>query len=256
MPDPLVSGWPHTLIEAMRLAAAGRDCATVGGGRGNWAATPDRVLALTRRISPSRISTVAGPGCRAGGTVAVVVGERDGGFVALLQSNGIGFGSGLSIPGLGIWLHNRGSAFSLEADHPAEYGPGRRPLHTLAPALVTRDGIPVTALASTGGDAQIQAGLQILVRLLAHRHPPAAAVGAARWAVDLPTAVPTAESFVYLEGHAPPAWSRGLDRRGHRVTTVTPLHPAFGRAQLVVDDGESLQAVSDSRSSEGGGAQR
>ena len=68
--------------------------------------------------------------------------------VSLIQSNAAGWGAGIVVPGTGVFLQNRGIGFSLEAGHPAELAPGRRPPHTLAPALVTR----------ADGDARRRAG--------------------------------------------------------------------------------------------------
>ena len=73
-----------------------------------------------------------------GGTIYLCATDGDGMGVSLIQSNAKEFGCHVAVPGTGVLLHNRGIGFSLEAGHPAEYGPGRRPPHTLAPTVVTR----------------------------------------------------------------------------------------------------------------------
>ncbi len=102
--------------------------------------------------------------------------------VSLIQSNAAGFGSHLFEPGTGINLHNRGIGFSLVPGHPAEYGPGRRPPHTLSPALVTRpDGELHAVLGTQGGDGQPQILLQVLARLLHADQSPGRAIASRRW---------------------------------------------------------------------------
>ena len=101
--------------------------------------------------------------------------------VSLIQSNASGFGSWLVEPMTGINLHNRGLGFNVQAGHPAEYRPGRRPPHTLCPAMATRDGRLVAVFGTMGGDAQPQILLQLMARLFAGREGPASAVAAARW---------------------------------------------------------------------------
>src|SRR3954454_7007160 len=102
--------------------------------------------------------------------------------VSLIQSNANDFGCRVAVPGTGVLLHNRGIGFSLEAGHPAEYTPGRRPPHTLAPALVTRtDGTLRAVLGSMGGDSQPQIVLQLLARLLVAGSTPGEAIEAPRF---------------------------------------------------------------------------
>jgi gamma-glutamyltranspeptidase/glutathione hydrolase len=90
--------------------------------------------------------------------------------VSLINSNASGFGSLLVEPSTGINLHNRGLGFSIQAGHPAELAPGRKPPHTLCPAVITRaDGSLFSVLGTMGGDAQPQIVLQIITRLLRHQ---------------------------------------------------------------------------------------
>ncbi len=154
--------------------------------------------------------------------------DRDRMGVSLIQSNASGFGSLLFEPATGIGLHNRGIGFSLEPGHPAEYGPGRRPPHTLAPAVVT-----ATGRRSAGRDRHDG-------RRHAAADPAAAAdpvpaprsVGRCddRARLDGRCANPTSSGFdtwvdadatvVNVEDEAADDWADGLRDRGHEVEVV------------------------------------
>ena len=171
--------------------------------------------------------------------------------VSLIQSNAAGFGSMLFEPRTGINLHNRGIGFSLSPGHPAEYGPGRRPPHTLAPALVTRaDGSLRAVLGTMGGDAQPQVLLQVLTRLLRHGETPAQAITAPRWRIapgltGFDTWLPGGgAASLDVEQGAP--WADGLGSRGHDVN-VTPYGSAFGHAHLIEVAGGVLGGAADPR---------
>ena len=114
-----------------------------------WLADADRASGLAAAASDRRRA--------ADDTTYLCAVDGDGMGVSLIQSNASGFGSHVFEPSTGINLHNRGIGFSLEPGHPAEYGPGRRPPHTLCPALVTRpDGSLLAVLGTQGGDGQPQ----------------------------------------------------------------------------------------------------
>jgi gamma-glutamyltranspeptidase/glutathione hydrolase len=172
--------------------------------------------------------------------------------VSLIQSNASGFGTNLVVPGTGINLHNRGIGFSLSEGHPAEYRPGRRPPHTLSPALATRDGRLVSVFGTMGGDAQPQILLQVLTRLFHHRQSPAAAVDAGRWMWHGPTSgfdTWTANDgpSLHVEGHAPPGWAAALASRGHRTETGPAWSTDFGHAHAIVVESTGMFAAAADR---------
>jgi gamma-glutamyltranspeptidase/glutathione hydrolase len=160
--------------------------------------------------------------------------------VSLIQSNASGWGCHLVVPGTGIFLHDRGIGFSLAEGHPAELAPGRRPPHTLAPALVTRGGALHSVIGTMGGDTQPQVVLQLLARLLHGGQSPGTAIRSPRWALggggfdvwddpDPPTTI---------EWDAPTSWEAGLAERGHQVVRAART-ANFGHAHVIVrrDDG-------------------
>src|SRR5690606_32845766 len=100
---------------------------------------PSRLAELAASIHPRRASEQTTVEATSGGTVYVAAVDRDGMLVSFIQSNYQGFGSGIVIPGTGISLHNRGAGFSLSPGHPNQVAGGKRPFHTILPALMSRD---------------------------------------------------------------------------------------------------------------------
>jgi gamma-glutamyltranspeptidase/glutathione hydrolase len=175
--------------------------------------------------------------------------------VSLIQSNAAGFGCGLVVPGVRIFLQNRGIGFSLEPGHPAEYGPGRRPPHTLSPALVTRpDGTLDRVIGTMGGDSQPQVLLQLLARQLHSRQSAGRSIAAGRWALahaDGGAAFDTWRArgrvVVRVEGQAPAGWDDGLRERGHAVERAAAFDHGFGHAHVIVNEGDRLAGAADPR---------
>jgi gamma-glutamyltranspeptidase/glutathione hydrolase len=173
--------------------------------------------------------------------------------VSLIQSNAGGFGADIAEPSTGIFLQNRGIGFSLEPGHPAEYGPGRRPPHTLSPALVTDDdGRLQMVIGTMGGDSQPQVLLQLLARILNSGEPVGDAIAAGRWilgnrdgAGGFHTWAQRGQVEVTLEDTAPSAWLDGLTRRGHQVRVTGLVNAGHAHAIAVRDD--HLEGASDPR---------
>lgn len=239
LPAPDSSDWAHLLIACSREAASDRDLTWHESADGEALIAPERVAAMRARVASN-----AGTGALAaspvpGGTVSLCVVDRDRLAVSMLQSNFLSWGSMLFVPGFGVPLHDRGSCFSLAPGHPAEYGPGRRPPHTLAPALVTgaSGSVLEAALATRGGHIQPQILLQLLARVYGAGETPGQAMAAGRWA--------DSADGVLVEGHAPEAW---LAPGGFSARRTPPYDDVFGHAQLVVVRDDGLWGASDPRS--------
>jgi gamma-glutamyltranspeptidase / glutathione hydrolase len=232
--DPL---WVHLLIEAAK--AAGRDRPDVLYDGADGQSLLAEIATRGGEISRDRAARVGHPN-RAGDTTYLCTVDRDRMGVSLIQSNAAGFGSWLVEPSTGINLHNRGLGFSLRAGHPSELAPGKRPPHTLSPALATNDdGTLAAVLGTMGGDAQPQILLQLAARLFLHEQSPAVAINAGRWILDGPvTGFDTWSSeggpHVLLEGHVPAVWRDELERRGHEVRTGPAFDSDFGHAHAIV----------------------
>ncbi|WP_198587302.1 gamma-glutamyltransferase family protein [Glycomyces xiaoerkulensis] len=250
--DPADPLWAHYLIEASRQAGADRPERLYDG-----ADVSDLFDAAADRaglIDPDRRGE-APVGRRPGGTTYMAVLDGEGTAVSYIQSNAAGFGTGLFEPHTGIGLQNRGTGFNLTPGHPAEFAPGRRPPHTLVPALVTRaDGTLRLVAGTMGGDSQPQILIQLLHRVLRTGQPVAAAVAAPRWRLH-----PGETGFatwtgahgldVEIETEAPQTWSAGLAARGH---AVAPAGSGFGHAHLIeVDPDGAVSGAADPRAETG-----
>jgi len=255
--DPASGAWPHLLAEAAKQAGRDRPQVLHEHADADELLAPDRIAGWAAAIDPDRAAPLAGP-ADAGGTIYLCAVDADGAGVSLIQSNAQDFGSYLVEPTTGIFLHNRGIGFSLEPGHPAEYGPGRRPPSTLAPALVTRpDGSLRTVLGTMGGDSQPQIVLQLLVRLLVAGEPPGRVVAAPRFVLrrtggrgfDLWDAD---RLGLAVEADAPADWFTGLRDRGHDVERVPAADHGAGHAHLIdVTPAGTLAGLADPRSSHG-----
>jgi gamma-glutamyltranspeptidase / glutathione hydrolase len=165
-------------------------------------------------------------------------------MVSYIQSNYMGFGSGVVEPTFGISLQNRGAGFSLDAKHPNVVAPGKRPLHTIIPGFLTKDGAPVMSFGVMGGNMQPQAHVQTLVRMLCHGQNPQAACDAPRWRFN--------EGLdVNVERHMPAATVDGLRALGHNLVGIDDSYMDFGAGQFIWRLGDpavdGYVAASDSR---------
>jgi gamma-glutamyltranspeptidase / glutathione hydrolase len=257
--DPDDPYWAHLLIEA--ATAAGHDRPDVlhdeADGRVLLADIATRGSSIDHRRASRR-----GVPSGTGDTTYLCTADGHGMAVSLIQSNASGFGSWLVEPSTGINLHNRGLGFNLVPGHQAELTPGRRPPHTLSPALATRNGEFAAVFGTMGGDAQPQILLQIAARMFLNRTSPARALDAARWVLEGPTSgfhtwTGPGEPSVAVEEHAPEAWVKGLVERGHRVVTRPAYDSAFGHAHaIVVEHDGVLVGAADPRARIGSAAAR
>jgi gamma-glutamyltranspeptidase/glutathione hydrolase len=255
--DPDDPAWAHLLIEA--AATAGYDRPGVLHEDADGAALIAAIEARRDLVDPERAGRRPVPAAP-GDTTYLCTADASGMAVSLIQSNAWGFGSFLVEPTTGINIHNRGLGFSVEAGHPAEYRPGRRPPHTLSPAMATRDGELAAVFGTMGGDAQPQILLQVAARLFAGRQGVADAIAAPRWTLNGPaTGFDTWTSgrapTVAVEGHAGDGWRTGLAERGHDVAAWPAFDSGFGHAHaIVVEPTGTFAAAADPRARVGAAA--
>jgi gamma-glutamyltranspeptidase/glutathione hydrolase len=161
-----------------------------------------------------------------GGTIYLSAADERGMMVSFIQSNYMGFGAGVVVPGWGVSMQNRGHGFVLDPASPNCVAPGRRPFHTIIPAFLTRDGRPQMSFGIMGGNMQPQAHLQTIVRMLAHRQQPQAACDAPRWRVN-------AGKLINVEATMAGATVAGLVERGHEVEVIQDSYQDFGAGQFI-----------------------
>ena len=235
----------HVALEAMKLAFADIN-AHVGDGAAMKRVTTAHLLDpayLAERAGQIDMKRASNPGAgmpRSGGTVYLATADAAGTMVSYIQSNYRGFGSGVVVPGTGISLHNRGEGFSLVPGHPNLVAPGKRPLHTIIPGFITRQGAPVMAMGVMGGNMQAQGHVQMVTRLAAFGQNPQAMSDAPRFRVE-------AGPVVTLEAHVPPDVPQALRERGHQLTVAARDSLDFGSAQMIYKAQEGYIAASDSR---------
>ncbi len=239
--DPL---WAHLLIEAAKQAGFDRAASLFEGADGAALVSESRLAPRRAAIDPNTASSLVPPAA-GGGTIYLCTTDRNRMGVSLMQSNAAGFGSHVALPGIGVFLHNRGIGFSLEEGHPAELAPGRRPPSTLAPALVTNTaGSLRSVLGTMGGDGQPQVVLQMLARMLQLGQGPGTNLSSPRFTLTVPDAIGfdtwsnPASLTVSIEAGS--GWRDGLESRGHRVTETAYGLGLYGHAHAieVVDNGD------------------
>ena len=234
----------HLEIEAMKLAFADayRYVSDPRTMTIPASALLDRGYLATRarQIDPAHAQDF-GPGDPPkGGTVYLCAADEDGMMVSLIQSNYMGFGAGIVVPGTGISLQNRGTGFSLQPGHPNQVGGGKRPYHTIIPGFVTRNGAPLAAFGVMGGPIQPPGHVQTLVRLIDYRMNPQAVLDAPRWKVN-------AGRSIDLEAAASPDLRAGLLAMGHTMASEPDSYMDFGAGQFIVRTDDGYVAASDPR---------
>jgi gamma-glutamyltranspeptidase / glutathione hydrolase len=166
---------------------------------------------LCRRIDLKHASAPPRRGDPVGGTVYIAVADRFGNMVSFIYSIYDTFGAGVTVPGYGFVLNDRGALFSLEASSPNRIAPGKRPFHTLIPGFVTRNGRPLLAYGLMGGGQQAQGHAQVLVDMLDLGANPQAASDAARFSHFQAT------NLLELETGLERLVGAKLRARGHKV---------------------------------------
>jgi len=135
----------------------------------DWLISKDYAAQRRELIDMDRAARAVEPGTRSlddGDTIYLTTADRQGNMVSLIQSNYRGMGSGMSPPGLGFILQDRGEMFVLKEGHPNSFEPGKRPFTTIIPAFITRDGKPWVSFGLMGGGMQPQGHAQIVMNLV------------------------------------------------------------------------------------------
>lgn len=173
------------------------------------------------------------------GTVYLATADGEGNMVSFIQSNYMGFGSGIVIPGTGIGLQNRGHNFSLNPEDHNALAPNKRTYHTIIPGFLSKEGKALGPFGVMGGFMQPQGHMQVINNLLDFHLNPQEALDAPRWQW-------IKEKVVEIEIGTPPFIFEHLQRRGHRVEWAKDSG-SFGRGQIILKNGETLIGATEPR---------
>ena len=177
-----------------------------------------------KQIGPSALDPVPTPS--KGGTVYLATADGEDNMVSMIQSNYMGFGSGLVVPGTGIALHNRGSNFSLDPKSPNVLAPSKKPYHTIIPGFLSKDGKAVGPFGVMGGFMQPQGHVQVVTNMIDFGMNPQEALDAPRWQW-------TKGKTLQVEHGLSNAIALSLAARGHDIQMLPDPTP-FGRGEIIV----------------------
>lgn len=232
-PDPADVEWWHVQVEAMKLAFSDVHAFVADP---EMAEVPvsgllEEGYLAGRRALIGRQAGLSRPGRPAGSnTVLLVAADGDGQLVSLIQSNYDHFGSHIVVPGTGIALQNRGTAFSLQPGHPNELAPGKRPFHTIIPGFLSHAGTPIGPFGVMGAHMQPQGHVQVVSHTLDQHDDPQTALGRSRWFWQQ-------GREVLLEPSVPTDIADGLVARGHQV--------GYGHQPWVFGRGQAIWRLED-----------
>ena len=243
----------HVMIEAKKLAYA--DLLNYVGDP-KFSKIPVKALiskelaaSRAKQIQPERATCSVPPSPRDafaaadwGDTIYMSAIDSDGNIVSLIQSNSSSFGTGFVPPHTGFALHNRGAGFGLEPGAPNSLGPHKRPLHTIIPAFMEKDGLRI-GFGIMGGWNQAQAHAQFVSNLVDFGMNIQAAL-------DLPrfTKLSFGGCDVSVEARIPEPVRKELAAMGHEVKALPPFSGSMGRGQAVLRDSRGVNyAASDPR---------
>ena len=183
-------------------------------------------------VTPSDLRSITD--AEGGDTIYMSVIDKDGNIVSLIQSNYSGFGSGLVPKGAGFMLHNRGALFTMEPGRPNTLGPRKRPLHTIIPAFMEKDGVRI-GFGIMGGWNQAQAHAQFVANIADFGMTLQEALEAGRF---------TKGSFdgcdLNMEALVPESVRAELAKRGHEIEVAPPRSGGFGFGQAVMSNPEGV----------------
>ncbi|KKI91340.1 gamma-glutamyltransferase [Bacillus sp. SA1-12] len=176
-----------------------------------------------------------------GGTVYLAAADGEGNMVSFIQSNYMGFGSGIVVPETGISLQNRGNNFSLDPAHSNCLKGGKRTYHTIIPGFLTKDNQPVGPFGVMGGFMQPQGHVQVIMNTIDFHMNPQVALDAPRWQWE-------GGKEILVEPGFPLHLAQELSRKGHEIKIALDSG-SFGRGQIIWRDPETgvLQGGTESR---------
>ncbi len=163
-----------------------------------------------------------------GGTVYLATADQEGNMVSFIQSNYMGFGSGIVVPDTGIALQNRGHTFSLNQAEENCLAPGKKTYHTIIPGFLTKGSEAVGPFGVMGGFMQPQGHLQVVMNMIDFNLSPQVALDAPRWQW-------IKEKTIQVEPHFPDHIAQALARKGHHVVKMLDTGN-FGRGQIIIRD--------------------
>lgn len=207
---------------------------------------PEYLAERAKLFNPNKIldSTSHGsPAHNHSDTVYFAVTDKDGNGCSFINSNYCGFGTAIIPKGCGFTLQDRGANFVLEQGHPNCYAPGKRPYHTIIPAMITNpdDGSLHTVYGVMGGFMQPQGHVQVLLNSLVFKLNPQAALDAPRFCIGGDYQM---GSLVHIEEGISPEVVEGLKKLGHNVQVMSGMDRAvFGRGQVIRTHWDDRQLV-------------
>ena len=224
----------HLQIEAMKLAFA--DVYQYVADPRAMAVTPAQMLDpayLAQRaklINPNKATHFPFGLPQSGGTIYLSATDEQGRMISFIQSNYMGFGSGVVVPDWGVSLQNRGFGFSMDPKSANVVAGGKRPFQTIIPAFLTRkEGdtwLPQMSFGVMGGDMQPQGHLQTVIRMLSYRQQPQAACDAPRWKVNR-------DFSLDVEANMNATTVQGLSDLGHTLKKIDDPYMDFGAGQFI-----------------------
>lgn len=231
----------HTFVEAKKLAFEDRAKYYADPEFNkipvDWLISKDYAQQRKALIDNSKAAKRFDAGLNDGDTIYMTTADKEGNMVSLIQSNYRGMGSGMTPPGLGFILQDRGELFSLQKGHFNIYEPAKRPFHTIIPAFVTRNGKPWLSFGVMGGGTQPQMHAQIIVNLIDFGMNLQEAGDAPR-ILHSGSSQPTGEimtdgGYISLESGFKVETRRALTQMGH---TITDVSGSFGGYQAILRD--------------------
>jgi gamma-glutamyltranspeptidase/glutathione hydrolase len=238
--------WNHLAIEAMKRALEIRNAEfcdpAFSDPHPERYLTPAKLAEMRAEIDPNHARLKSSP-IDNGDTIFLCVVDENGMAVSLIESLFMNYGSGIVADGTGLMLHNRGAYFSVVPGHPNVYEGGKRPLHTLSPPMVLKDGKPELVFGTMGGDGQPQVQVQLLHHYYERGASVQQALDAPRWIYGR-SVIPNRPDIagtdaVIVESRMDPAIVSGLRERGHTVFEIGSHDNAMGHTSAIAIDREA-----------------